>query len=84
MRSGEVVGTDLSGLGRKVFHKGDIASENNFPPGNYQKLVDAGWIKEKEIEVPIIKLKTEEEEPALIESKTLDNISFDKKSNRKK
>lgn len=76
MRYGVVVGTDLSGLGRKIFHKGDTASENNFPAGNYQKLVSAGWIDEgKKTEPEAVK------EP-IIEG--LDLIEFGSKGKRKK
>lgn len=75
MRSGKVVGTDLSALGRKIFHKGDIACENNFPPGNYQKLVDNGWIDEgTEVKEP------EPEQPII--ATDLDAIDFGKKKKK--
>ena len=70
MRSGKVTGTDLSGRGKKVYHKGDTVNEQNFPPGNYVKLVASGWIDEgNTVEVVIEKVvEVELEEPNELDS----------------
>ena len=48
MKKYVVLALALGGLGNKVFNAGDIVSEDNFPAGNAQKLVEGGFIKEAE------------------------------------
>jgi hypothetical protein len=48
MRKAKVIVTDLAGRANKIYHSGDIVTENNFPPGNFDKLVKNGYLKVEE------------------------------------
>jgi hypothetical protein len=41
-----VISLTLGGLGNKIFKYGDVVSENNFPKGNAEKLVQQEFLKE--------------------------------------
>lgn len=48
MRTGVVISLHIGGLGNKIFNYGDPVTERNFPPGNFEKLVEVGHIKADE------------------------------------
>lgn len=54
MRSAKVIVTDVGGKGKKIFHYGDVVTENSFPVGNFDRLIAGGFLKESEgkVEVP--------------------------------
>lgn len=55
MRSAKVIVTDVGGKGKKIFHYGDVVTENSFPVGNFDKLIKGGFLKESDgnVEVPV-------------------------------
>lgn len=55
MRSAKVIVTDVGGKGKKIFHYGDVVTENSFPVGNFDRLIAGGFLKESEgnVEVPV-------------------------------
>jgi len=55
MRSAKVIVTDVGGKGKKIFHYGDVVTENSFPVGNFDKLIAGGFLKESDgnVEVPV-------------------------------
>ena len=55
MRTATVIVTDLGARGNKIFHSGDTVTENNFPEGNFDKLIAGGYIKENVVEVEEVK-----------------------------
>jgi hypothetical protein len=46
MRVGTVKVADISGLNNKIYKPGDEVTERNFPIGNFERLVKAGFIAE--------------------------------------
>lgn len=55
MRSAKVIVTDVGGKGKKIFHYGDVVTENSFPVGNFDRLIAGGFLKESDgnVEVPV-------------------------------
>lgn len=55
MRSAKVIVTDVGGKGKKIFHYGDVVTENSFPVGNFDRLISGGFLKESDgnVEVPV-------------------------------
>lgn len=68
MRSAKVIVTDVGGKGKKIFHYGDVVTENSFPVGNFDKLIKGGFLKESDgnVEVPIEITETVNEETVTI------------------
>lgn len=54
----KVIALAVGGRGNKVFRPGDIVTEQNFPPGNFKKLV-----KDKAIEICPEEVKATDPEP---------------------
>lgn len=48
MKVGTVKVADVSGLNNKIYKPGDEVTERNFPIGNFERLVKAGFITEGE------------------------------------
>lgn len=48
MKVGTVKVADVSGLNNKIYKPGDEVTERNFPIGNFERLVKAGFISEGE------------------------------------
>lgn len=72
MRTGTVIVTDLSGNANKIFHSGDPVTERNFPAGNFEKLVNGGYIKE---DVAEVKAEVKKDPPVEVKSETQDSDS---------
>lgn len=47
MRTGEIIVSEVSGFGNKIYKPGDPVTERMFPIGNFDRLVKDGFIKEK-------------------------------------
>lgn len=46
MKTGVVIALKCGGSGNKIFSSQDKVTEKNFPPGNFDKLVAQGFIRE--------------------------------------
>lgn len=45
MAKAKVLVTDISGKGKKIFHHGDVVTEESFPEGKFEKLVAGKFIE---------------------------------------
>lgn len=59
MAKAKVLVTDIGGKGKRIFHHGDVVTEESFPEGKFQKLVDGKFIQ--------VIAETEAEKPTVVE-----------------